>query len=334
MKKSLISFAGNQLGDSVRVGNIFNFQFTQDTTNYPNLAGYTQGASSSAGALTTTQGLMQFVPMREPGLGPTPAGPANGAAASLMTQQIIPGNGPLPLIGLTPGSTPTAGFFLDTVRGFPMIRLDNPRSLLLAVIGSVGTPSTAFNISVSGADFWGNLMTYTVIVPAGLTAVTYFELPKSFAYVKSAQSTATSTVPVWLGVGGSFGMDYYTPMRSLLTRAVYAATELNITASAVNTTGTPQSPCFTTPPVIGLAPLATQSDIRGLISVFSGPVPTIPGNFITGVNTLTVQYVIYGTTAQAENVYNPLLNKWTSADENTRVLNLLGNPQFYNATLA
>lgn len=307
MKKQLNTFAGSHIGDAIRTANIFNWEANPTIGGTP----YLVAASSEAGVLTTSPGLMKFIPRTEPGI-------ANGANASLVTQNTFAQGGSLPIRGL-PTGTPATGYFLDFVKTFPMIRLDNPRNILLGVMGTGGAPSTAFNFSVSGADIYGQLLTATQVVPAGLAVTTLYELPKSFAYVKSMNITAATGAPIWVGVGKSFGMDYYTPSTGMLTRVTYNNISLSISAD--------NNSVFIAPPALDAAPTATSADVRGAIAI-----PTATA--ITGTAELIVQYIIQGGSSQLSWTYTPTTNKWTATPNDTMVLNTLGAPQFYNASLA
>ena len=302
MKMPLVTFAGNHLGDDVRVANVFNFE------SNPVIAGvtYTVAASSNPGVLEAPIGWMNFIPQAEPG----------GAGATLVVQQTPAAGMPLPIIGL-PAGNPSPGYYLRFVQSRPMIELDCPRSLVLGVMGATAA-STAFNLYVSGADLYGQLMTVAKLVPAGLVANTYYDLGKSFAYISNMVVSAGTGAPIWVGVGPTFGMEYYTPDTGHLTRVAYAGTSQNINTGGV----------FNAPPAFTAVPGATANDVRGSI--------TIPGTYtaITGVDRLQIQYIIEGGTAQSSWNYTPARNLWTQYPNSARVLSILGAPQYYNASQA
>lgn len=318
MQKPLISFAGNHLGDNVRSANVFDFEASRLLAGGSSV---TSLASSEPGVLTAPYGLMDFIPQAE----------AGGANATLVIEHTPAAGGSLPVRGLTsPGvSVPAAGYYLTFVQSFPMIQLDVPRSIYLSVLATGGTPSAAFVLTAQCADFWGNLFTVTQTVPAGLVATTNYDLFKSAKYVKSISVSAGTGCPIWVGVGPTFGMDYYTPAPRFLTRASYAETSLNI-----NTGG-----AFVTPPLITDVPSPISADVRGAITIAGGSAA------IDGVSALNVQYVIYGGTAQAANNYTPPATPytlppvytggqngfWTQVPNSIRVFNILGAPQYYQA---
>lgn len=305
MKKQLITFAGNHLGDATRSANIFDFE------SNPTLGGnpYLVAASSDPGCLTSPSGWMKFTPQAEPG----------GVGATLVVQQTPGAAGYLPIVGL-PSGVPSPGYYLDFVQSIPMIRLDNPRSLLIGVMGNLAV-STAFNIYASGADIFGQFMTVSQAVPAGLAAATYYDLLKSFAYVSRIRVSATTTSPIWVGVGPTFGMDYYTPDVSFINRATYALASLDISAPAT---------VFNAPPALTAVPVATGNDVRGCISVF----PAANYANITGTNPFTVSYVIEGATAQSGWTYDAPQNIWVHTPNSSRVLHTIGAAQYYNAAQA
>ena len=314
MKKALVSFAGGHLNDNLRTANVFDFEAN------PVIAGttYLVAASSEPGALLASPGFQYFVPLGEPGL-------TLSSNASLVVSQTPVTSGSLPLRGL-PSGTPYTGLYLDFVQSFPMLRLDVPRSLMLVVEATGGTPSARFNVSVSGADFWGQLMTATVQVEAALVATTYYEFsrllslsstPKAFAYVKSAAVTAATGCPIWIGMGPSFGLDYYTPEAGLLTRVSLTGTSLNINAGGG---------VYIPPATLTGTPSATGPDVRGTVTV------TTPNIIFNGTtNSVCIQSIIWGASAQSANVYTPALNKWTQATTQARASSLLGAPQYYLA---
>lgn len=314
MKKPLVTFAGNHLGDDVRIANVFDFE------SNPVISGvtYLVAASSDPGVLTAPVGWMNFVPQVEPG----------GVNASLVTQQTFNAGQNLPIRGL-PSGNPAPGYYLRFVQSRPMIQLDCPRSLFLGVIASGGSPTNAFIFYASGADLYGQLMTVTHSVAAGGVATAYYDLDKSFAYLADMKISAAPGCPIWVGVGPTYGIEYYTPEAGHLTRVTSLGTSLNINTGGV----------FNAPPALNAVPSPTGNDVRGSITTFTPTewaAETVPER-------LTIQYIIEGGTAQSGWNYNAELNIWTVAPQGSgsingvfyagRVLSILGAPQYYDPTL-
>ncbi|CAN5950569.1 unnamed protein product [Sphagnum jensenii] len=82
--------------------------------------------------------------------------------------------------------------------------------------------STAFNFYASGADLYGQLMTVSFNVAAGVVVDNVYDLGKSFAYISNMVVSAATGAPIWVGVGPTFGIEYYTPDTAHLTRVTYA----------------------------------------------------------------------------------------------------------------
>jgi hypothetical protein len=307
MQKPLVSFAGNHLGDNTRTGNIFEWEAKETV-----LDGSTKTvvASGSPGVLTAPIGWMYFSPQLEPGL-------VSGPTASLVVQQTPGAGGNLPIRGI-PSGTPNAGYRVALVNGVAMIQLDCCRSLVLAIMGTGGSPSSAFNFYASGADFWGQRLTVQKTVGAGLVATTVYDLLKSFKYLESAVVSGATGCPIWVGVGATFGLDYYTPSTAFLNRVTYNDIDKDINGAGV----------FVAPPALDATPTVTGNDVRGAIQLSTN------GSGLTANKFLSVNYMIEGATAQSANTYTLDLNLWTPTPNQTRVLHTLGAPQYYNANLA
>lgn len=335
MKTPLVSFPGSHVGDNVRISNLFDIYAKVIADNDGNY--YTVSANSDPGVIF--QGPYEVTPIAEPGS-------AGGASASIVAQVTPAGAVPLTIRGL-PSGTPATGFYLDRVLQYPMIRLDCPRSLLLVVVASGGSPSTASVVSVSGADQWGQLMTASFTIPAGLTSTTYYNLtgtsvsnatPKCFSYIKSAATSAGTGCPIWIGVGGCFELPYWIPDGSYITQATYIGVIDHLNDFYISPifnfdpTAVPPDPALT----LILAPTATSSNVRG------GLIVTSADNYtdITGVDPLTIHYAPYLSTAQGNWYFQPGVSTkisggtWFSYPDEVKSLFAIGTPQYYNATLA
>lgn len=312
----LVGFAGNHLGDSIRVANVFNQSYIRPATGTvaPPFGPGIQGdikVSGSAGALTAPTGWMYLTPIKEPGIF------LGGASASLVVQQVNAGTA-LPIKGLGSGIINPA-YRIAQVAGVPMIQLDCPRSILLAVVGTGGTPSTAFNLYISGADFWGQRMTVTLTAAAGSTVTALYDTPACLKYISSMRMDTASAAPIWVGVGPTFGMDYFTPSTGFLNRVNYNGTDV-----VINGGGS----LYRNPPAITAAPTPTANDVRGAIRL-----DTTGGSSMTSLAPLTISYIINGGTAQVANTYDLASNQWAPTAESLRVVNLNGGPQYYSAAL-
>lgn len=315
----LVGFAGNHLGDSIRVANVFNQSYIRPATGTvaPPFGPGIQGdikVSGSAGALTAPTGWMYLTPIREPGRD-------SGATASLVVQQVNAGTA-LPIKGLGSGIINPA-YRIAQVAGVAMIQLDCPRSILVAAVGTGGQATQACTIWISGADFWGQRMTATVSIAAGDVTTVYYDTNKCFKYISSMRSTG-SLAPLWVGVGPTFGMDYFTPSAAFLNRVTYAVGGTTPTDVVISGGGS----LYMNPPAITAAPSATANDVRGALRL-----DTTGGNSITNLAPLTVSYIINGSTAQVANTYDLASNQWAPTAESLRVANLFGGPQYYSAAL-
>lgn len=359
MKQPLVSFAGNHLGDDPRFGNVFAFEANAPITGFPlvdaTAATQYQNVTSNPGLSGTVDQWMRFAPMNEPGL---PSGA--GTSASLVNLIANPVAGLRLIKGLAANTTATAGFYPDVVAGIPMLRLDCERSIVIGLTGAV--PTSAFIVTVTGADMWGQLMTaqtsFAIGAPNGVYEIGLIQAQttpftqKCFSYVQSIRtSVAPGAGSMWFGVGNTFGFEYYCADASDLVRVSYNGVNADISAAGVPPILfiPPPAPAIygTIPPIapnyLGNfywpTPTATTgNNVRGAFKL------TAPGTAIAGGTALlNMMYKCIGASPFAAYLYDPrpttgnypsLGGSWSQQSPALRTGYVIGPPQFYDPALA
>lgn len=360
MKKPLVSFAGNHLGDDPRFGNVFAFEANAPITAYPyindaNSAFIKQNISSDPGLSGTVDQWMRFTPINEPGI-------AVAANASLVAPAGTAGAVPLALIRPQPGTpNATTGFAYDTIAGVPMVRLDYERSILMKVLADA---NNLFTIKVNGADSWGQLMSASSVVHAGNHANAFIEIgsvvnnnatftiasatQKTFAYVQNISVSGATGQQIWVGVGNTFGFDYYCQSAGDLVRVSLNGMSLSIdTVPAAGTNlfiAPPQLSVYQTVPPVApnflgnffwATPAETNSaPVRGAYRIGAAGVAL-------GAGLVNMQYKCLGASPFAAYVYNPQGGNpnnyggaYSDSAASFRTGLVAGAPQFYNSALA
>lgn len=361
MKQPLVSFAGNHIGDDPRFGNVFDYFIKPPLTDWLPPVGVgtntlKQSVNSDPGLSGTVDQWMRFTPINEPGI-------ANANNASLVFPTVNPQAGLQPIIGL-PNGTATPGFYRDVVNGIPMIRLDCERSIMVAFTGASFGSCT---VTVTGADMWGQMMTAsTVFVNPQL--VGYYEVgddsdvartppytQKCFSYVQSVRlSTALGGgVTMWVGVGNTFGFEYYCSDLSDLVRINIDGVErplilASAVVGAINGMIVPPQPAIyqTVPVAAGqalgnfywLTPSATTgASVRGAYK-WDSPGGNLP---VANGGLFNIQYKSIGASPYAAYLYSPqstVLNRngggWSDTASALRTGYVIGPPQYYNPALA